>query len=145
MYYGAVGGCGRGVLKRDGYRFRSVMVVAGRGEVWVADGDRTILVVNYNTSAVTTITMPTGDVHSLLDMTTRNLIGVCTSLAFYILTYTGTIQYTQPSPTAHTRHCTLSPAYSGTPSEFLLTAVPESRRYLSSSTSIYPLWSILKI
>lgn len=108
LYYGRISNCSKSTYNKTDYVLSGIAIIQSRTEIWVADGQDNVMVLNYATSSVTSYLMPTSKVTSIFEIATINKVGVCTERAFYILDYSGSVQYTLPNPTIYTRGCRIA-------------------------------------
>lgn len=72
------------------------------------------------TQSVSSYLLPTSKVNSIFELTSVGKIGLCTERAFYVYSYTGTLEYTLPNPTVYTRRCQ---AFLTTGNTYFITAI----------------------
>lgn len=65
LYYGRISACTKSIYKKMDFNLKSLVIVHPRTEIWVADGEDSVLVLNYLSGSATNYLMATSRVMSI--------------------------------------------------------------------------------
>lgn len=59
LYYGKISDCSIKSYNKTDFRLKGVQIITSRTEIWISDGVKSIIVLNYLTDTATSFSLPT--------------------------------------------------------------------------------------